>query len=84
MKELQEADAHSIVQCLSETLSENGLDLKNCTGLGSDGASVMAGIHTGVSTQMRHLQPTLVSVHCVAHRLALAVVQAASQSSTKV
>ena len=77
MKELQKADADSIVQCLLDTLTEHGLDLNKCTGLGSDGASVMAGIHSGVSTQLRHLQPTLISVHCVAHRLALAVVQAA-------
>lgn len=37
----------------------------------------MAGIRTGVSAQLKLLQPSLISVHCVAHRLALAVVQAA-------
>ena len=40
---------------------------------GSDGASVMTGKHTGFAARLRHMQPSLVSIHCVAHRLALAV-----------
>jgi uncharacterized protein YsxB (DUF464 family) len=79
LKELPDADANSITLKLQETLEENGLELSHCCGLGSDGASVMTGIHTGVSAQLKSLQPTLVSVHCVAHRLALAVMQAATK-----
>ena len=79
LKELSNADANSITLKLQETLEENGLDLSNCCALGSDGASVMTGIHTGVSAQLKSLQPSLISIHCVAHRLALAVTQAATK-----
>ena len=39
------------------------------------------GVHTGVSAQLKDLQPSLISVHCVAHRLALVVIQAAKTVS---
>jgi hypothetical protein len=48
LKELNDASAKSIVKSILTTLSEHGLDLSNCTGLGSDGASVITGKHSGV------------------------------------
>ena len=51
--------------------------MSNLAALGSNGASAMVGIHNGMSTQLKREQPTLISVHCVAHRLSLAVTQAA-------
>lgn len=45
-------------------------------GLGSDGASVMTGRHTGVGTRLKSVA-FLVHTHCVAHRLALCSAQAA-------
>ena len=81
LKELADTKADAITQCLLDCLQENGLALSSCVALGSDGASVMTGIRTGVSTQLKLLQPTLISVHCVAHRLALAVIQAAKDVS---
>ncbi|KAJ8048792.1 hypothetical protein HOLleu_01255 [Holothuria leucospilota] len=44
-------------------------------GFGSDGASVMVGCRNGVATQLKRMEPMIVSTHCVAHRLALAVGQ---------
>ncbi len=79
MRQLHEANADSVSQCLKDTLSEHGLQLSNCIGLGSDGASVMTGAHNGVSAQLKLMQPALISIHCVAHRLALAVIQAANK-----
>lgn len=56
--------------------------LKNkLAGFGSDGASVMTGRHAGVSARLRDSIPSLVSVHCVAHKLALAASGAASHVS---
>ena len=81
LKELSDTKADAITQCLLDCLTENSLALSNCVALGSDGASVMTGIRTGVSTQLKSLQPTLISVHCVACRLALAVIQAAKDVS---
>ena len=68
---LSDGTAGTITQCLQDCLVENGVELSDCVGLGSDGASVMTGTHSSVSTQLKPLQPTLLSVHCVAHRLAL-------------
>ncbi len=77
LKELNDASADSIAQCILDTLLEHDLDVLNCNGLGSDGASVMTGVHNGVATQLKRVQPNMISIHCVAHRLALAVIQAA-------
>ena len=49
-------------------------------GFGSDGASVMTGRKSGVATRLKHRQPKLIAIHCVAHRLALA----AAESSERV
>ena len=38
-------------------------------GLGSDGASVIKGWHTGVGAQFKSVVPFLIHTHCVAHRL---------------
>lgn len=39
----------------------------------TDGASVMTGVHNGVSTQMTDHAPHIVTIHCMAHRTQLAV-----------
>ena len=44
-----------------------------CIGAGADGASVNFGVHRGMMAQLRNEMPWLVAVHCVAHRLELAV-----------
>ena len=49
LQELNDATSDAIVSCISESLSEHGL------GLGSDGANMMTGIHTGVSAQLKDL-----------------------------
>jgi predicted ATPase len=45
-------------------------------GFGSDGASVMAGEIGGVSALLKKDNPFCIFVHCVCHRLNLAVLQA--------
>ena len=47
-------------------------------GFGSDGAAVMIGRETGVSTRLKVHNPLMVNIHCVAHRLALAASQASN------
>ena len=44
---------------------------------GSDGASVMTGRHSGVATRLKVYNPEMASLHCGAHKLALASSQAA-------
>ena len=46
---------------------------------GSDGASVMTGVRSGISTRLKADNPYIVNIHCVAHRLALAAAQASDK-----
>ena len=48
-------------------------------GFGSDGAAVMTGVCNVVGVQLKQVYPLLVHVHCMAHRLALVVSQAAGE-----
>ncbi|XP_060605039.1 E3 SUMO-protein ligase KIAA1586-like [Ruditapes philippinarum] len=49
-----------------------GLSLSSVTGLAPDGASVMVGKRSGVAARLKQVNPILLNVHCVCHRLALA------------
>ena len=60
-------------------LSTNSIPLSRLVGFGSDGAADMIGKKSGVSTRLKHREPILVSIHCIAHRLALAAGQGGQQ-----
>ena len=68
---LQVADgkAETITTSILELLTSLDISINKVMGFGSDGASVMVGRIAGVATEM-------VSIHCVAHRFALAVAPA--------
>ena len=53
-------------------LYQCGSSLTNLKGLATDGASVMTGKKNGVATKLKELNPVLISVHCICHKLALA------------
>ena len=71
-------DAEGILACIDEAV-QTGLNIPledfatKLVALGADGAAVMMGRNTGVVTRLRQLAPTLVGIHCFAHRLELAV-----------
>ena len=67
---LGEGDASTICSSLMETLAEYGLGIECVAAFGSDGASVMTGKRNGVAARLKQMKPSLVSVHCIAHRLA--------------
>ncbi|KAH3790825.1 hypothetical protein DPMN_169033 [Dreissena polymorpha] len=46
--------------------------MEKFTGFTSDGASVMMGKRTGVAARLKEINPVLLNVHCICHRLALA------------
>ena len=50
--------------------------LSHFLGFASDGASVMTACHNGVAARLARRQPLLTTIHCTAHRLALATSQA--------
>ena len=67
----------SFLNSLQDFLTENDVPLAKVVGLGTDGAAVMTGKHNGVGVKLGRESPLLIHVHCVAHRLALAVSQSA-------
>ena len=71
------ATAETIRAKLLEVLHEKGIPLSKVTGLGTDGAAVMTGRYRGLGAPLTAACPSLVQIHCVAHRLALASGQAA-------
>ncbi|XP_060580037.1 zinc finger protein 862-like [Ruditapes philippinarum] len=73
---LKDGKADTITTAILELLSSCNLPLQQMCAFGSDGAAVMVGKKTGVAVQLRQRVPHLISNHCVAHRLALAVAQA--------
>ena len=66
------ANADTLVKLITEELTRDDLDLNKLSSLASDGASVMTGSHHGVAAKLRELVPTLINIHCICHRFALA------------
>ena len=77
--EMKHCDANALTEAIVEYLREKKIDVSRVSGLGSDGASVMTGRHNGVGAKLKKLNPFMLSMHCVAHKLALASENAASQ-----
>ncbi len=73
--ELNNGTAETVEKALLTYLEDSSIPLSSLVGFGSDGASVMTGRLNGVGARLKRLQPILTSVHCVAHRLALAAGQ---------
>ncbi len=48
------------------------LQLENMAGFVSHGAAVMTGRQRGLATQLKEIIPSLLSFHCICHKLALA------------
>ena len=73
---VRDGKATTVVDAVDVTMKKFGVPMTKVIGLGSDGASVMASDIRGVNGMMKQLNPFLVFVHCVAHRLNVAVSQA--------
>lgn len=77
IQDLKDGTAATIEDALLSVCQQAGVGLSKVIGFGSDGASVMVGGRSGVATRLKSHNPSIVSVHCVAHRLALSAAQAA-------
>ena len=75
--ELPGGTAPEIVDTLLKVFTPRNISLDKLCGIATDGASAMVGCRTGVTTQFKKKNPYLLSIHCIAHRLALASRQAA-------
>ena len=75
-KEVQDAHALGIFNSMKDILTEKRITMCKVCSLGTVGASVMTGHLRGVTTLMRYENPHCISLHCVCHRLNLALSQA--------
>ncbi|CAI7783558.1 unnamed protein product [Closterium sp. NIES-53] len=67
----------SLTSAVVQYLTAIGVDLQKISGISTDGASVMTGKNNGVVARLRMRIPHLASIHCIAHREALAARDAA-------
>ena len=77
IQDIHDGRAETIEIAILKSLEEKSLDITRLLGFGSDGASVMTGRLNGVAARLKRHSPRMISVHCIAHRLALAAVHAA-------
>lgn len=70
------SDATVLFKYLKDTCTKDGLNMAKVVGFGSDGASVIVGKHSSVSTRVKKESPHCINIHCIAHRLNLATSQA--------
>ena len=78
-RHITDCKASGIEEALVEFLVSKGIcteNLEKVFGLGTDGAAVMTGRLNGLGAKLKRRNAELVQVHCVAHRLNLAVSQA--------
>lgn len=74
--EVADGCAQTIYTAVKSAMSTFDIPMPKVIGLGSDGASVMSSHINGVNGLFREANPFIVFVHCVCHRLQLAVSQA--------
>ena len=73
---IADGKAVTVVDAMKEVAATYKFNMRKVVGLGTDGASVMASDLNGVNGLLTNDNPHLVFIHCVCHRLNLAVSQA--------
>eukprot|EP00794_Sanderia_malayensis_P010657 gene10657-biopygen8526 len=73
MIEVVEVTGENLFQAVKTGLQTVGLDLHNCFGFASDGASTMVGEWNSVWSRIRESSPNCIRMKCICHSLALCV-----------
>lgn len=68
---ISNGQATTVTQIVKDILASHRVDEKKVVGFGSDGASVMTSENSGVAARLKRVNPFLISIHCMAHKLAL-------------
>ncbi len=76
---MDSTDAASIAKSILRFLKDCNLDISNLRGQGYDGASVMAGKVSGISTRILQQQPRALYHHCRGHNLNLVISSSCKQ-----
>ena len=79
VRALNQTTADAIFDSIREILVHHSLIEMLLVGLATDGASVMTGVNKGVAARFKRLVPTVVTTHCMAHRLQLLTEKAANR-----
>ena len=74
---VSDGKANTITAAILKYMTEHNISFDNLIGFASDGANTMVARLNGVSTQLKNMNPWIVSVQCAAHKLALDVVHGA-------
>lgn len=77
--EVADGTADTIHSVILSTLNHHRIPLERMTAFASDGASVMTGCNNGVGVKLKESNPYLFSIHCIAHRLQLASIDAVNE-----
>ena len=70
--------ATTVTQIVKDILASRHVDEKKVVGFGSDGASVMTDENNSMAARLKRVNPFLISIHCMAHKLALCTSQAST------
>ena len=71
------ANAETITHTITQQIDDAGLNRQHLSSFASDGVSVMTGKTNGVAARLRRtVNPSLINIHCICHRLALACASA--------
>ena len=76
--DLPDGKASTITQAFITYLQFVELSTDSSSSFVSDGTSIMIGCHSGVAARMCELNAQIIPVHCICHRLALAIGQASN------
>lgn len=68
---LGKKDAGTLTNDILKNLEKNGLDIQMCRSQGYDNVNTMSGIHKGVQTRIKELNPKALYVPCANHSLNL-------------
>ena len=77
------ANAVAMFQTIQSNLQACTLSTDKLIRLATDGASVMVGRKNGLAAKLKDVNPRLISVHCVCHKLALACTDAKDDGNLK-
>lgn len=83
LEEHDSANAVAMFQTIQSNLQACTLSTDKLIGLATDGASVMVGRKNGLAAKLKDVNPRLISVHCVCHKLALACTDAKDDGNLK-
>ena len=77
LKDSDSANAETLFTLLTNKMAELNMEINKVSSLVSDGASVMLGSRTGLAARLKEVNSTIISIHCICHKLALACVDTA-------